>query len=375
MANGQFHVADVVGNFRQGQQFAVNLDQQQALQERQAALAPLKLQSAQLGVQQQQQVIDQRTDAEKNKSLFNTALRVGSASDSEIIPILQEQIQRVQSLGGNASESERALELAQSGDFSTVRQGAKNLIEIGVRQGDINAPKGQQGFTLSSGQQRFDAQGNIIAEVGPSEQQQQSISIRQQEAELRAAELEDKKLERKIKIETNQLKKDELKTKLAENKVKAAQSKRDIKFNAQSSVDAVTNSIDTIDRMLKGDGLESAAGFQANFPTIAGTAASDFEATLDTFQSQAFLSQVEKMKGLGALSENEGKKLGAALGSLSINQSDAALRAELGRIKGMLNKAKKRMNNKFGISATKTGELNADELAELNQLRAELGGQ
>lgn len=144
MANGQFHVADVVGNFRQGQQFAVNLDQQQALQERQAALAPLKLKSAQLGVQQQQQVIDQRTDAQKNKSLFDTALRVGTASDSEIIPILQDQIQRVQALGGNASESIRALELAQSGDFSTVRKGAKNLIEIGVRQGDIKPEGGTQ---------------------------------------------------------------------------------------------------------------------------------------------------------------------------------------------------------------------------------------
>lgn len=144
MANGQFQIADVVGNFRQGQQFAINLDQQQALQERQAKLAPLNLQSAQLGVKSQQQQLDQRTDQQKNQSLFNTALRVDSASDVEIIPILEASIARVQSLGGDAKESMAALELARTGDFATVRSGAKNLIDIGVRQGDIKPQGGTQ---------------------------------------------------------------------------------------------------------------------------------------------------------------------------------------------------------------------------------------
>ena len=57
---------------------------------------------------------------------------------------------------------------------------------------------------------------------------------------------------------------------------------------------------------------------------------------------------------------------------MSINQSDKALRSELGRIKGILSKATERLQIKFGISAVKTGPLNADELAELEQLKAEL---
>lgn len=144
MANGQFQIADVLGNVRQGQQFAVNLDQQQALAERQSQLAPLKLQSEQFRVQGQKQVIDQRNDQQKNQSLFNTALRVDSASDAEIIPILEASIARVQGLGGDAKESMAALELARSGDFGTVRSGAKNLIEVGVRQGDIEPQGGTQ---------------------------------------------------------------------------------------------------------------------------------------------------------------------------------------------------------------------------------------
>ena len=144
MANGQFQIADVLGNVRQGQQFAINLDQQQALAQRQAQLAPLQFQSAQLDVQSKQQGVDQRTDQQKNQSLFNTALRVDSASDAEIIPILEASIARVQGLGGDAKESLAALELARSGDFTTVRSGAKNLIEVGVRQGDIKPQGGTQ---------------------------------------------------------------------------------------------------------------------------------------------------------------------------------------------------------------------------------------
>lgn len=147
MANGQFMVADVPGAFARGQQF-----------KHQAEIRPLEIAAQQqaltgqqqrqqfAGVQQQalQQQIDQRTDEQKNKSLFNTALMVDGASDSEIIPILEGQITKIQGLGGNADESIRALELAKTGDFKTVREGAKNLINVGVRQGDIKAPQGQQ---------------------------------------------------------------------------------------------------------------------------------------------------------------------------------------------------------------------------------------
>jgi len=175
MANG-IAVADVAGAFERGRQF------RQAEQ-----LRPLQRESASLGLQQQeqalqfgqrredqaqalgelqqtglQQQIDIRTDTQKNKSLFDTALRVSTASDAEIIPILQAQIKRVNELGGDASSSEGALQLAIDGDLEGVRRGADNLIEVGVRQGDIKAPV-DKSFTLGKDQQRFDAAGKLIA--------------------------------------------------------------------------------------------------------------------------------------------------------------------------------------------------------------------
>ena len=144
-------VADVPGAFARGQQF-----------KHQAEIRPLEIAAAQqslLGQQQQQQQrgqfsalqnqslqqqIDQRTDEQKNKSLFNTALMVDNARDEEIIPILESNIERVKSLGGDATESLKALELARSGDLKTVREGAKNLINIGIRQGDLKPQDAQQ---------------------------------------------------------------------------------------------------------------------------------------------------------------------------------------------------------------------------------------
>ena len=125
------------------------------------------------------------------------------------------------------------------------------------------------------------------------------------------------------------------------------QKKRDIKFQAQNEIDNFDNTIGTIDRLLDGKGLEKSAGWQAMTPTMPGTDAANFEAMLETLQSQAFLSQISKMKGMGSLSEGEGKKLSAAIGSLSLSMSDKELRSELSRIRGVFDKAKSATVNKY----------------------------
>ena len=303
-------------------------------------------QKQQLGIQQQK--ADQELFQQQAQGVFNAAVQINNLpTNEEKAAATEVRFQKLSSEGKDTTDTEALRNLYRAGKFKEADALLKSTVQTGVQTGFLKPDV--------------------------SAQKQQVIDIRQQEADLRSSELEDRKLERQIKNETNVLKKEELEAKLEAGKLKKEQVKRETKFNAQSSIDAVSNSIGTIDRMLKGSGLESAAGFQANFPTIAGSEASDFEATLETLQSQAFLSQVEKMKGLGALSENEGKKLGAALGSLSIEQSDKALRRELGRVKKILGDAKSRMQSKFGISAAKTGALDTSEQAELEQLRAELG--
>jgi len=143
--------------FRQQEQLRpLQLQQAELALQQQQQLAPLQFQQQQqnletgaLNLQNVQSQIDQRTDQQRNLSLINTALRVDSASDAEIIPILEAQIQNVESRGGQANESRLALDLARKGDFASVRKGATDLINIGVRQGDISAPVGQVKPTAS----------------------------------------------------------------------------------------------------------------------------------------------------------------------------------------------------------------------------------
>ena len=156
MANGQFQSADIMGEINRGLQFR----QQQELRPLEIAAAKQQLQQGEQSNQFAQtqnraleQQIDQRTDDQKNQSLFNTALQVSQASDADIIPLLEANVLKVQSMGGNADESMRALELAKTGDLTKVREGANNLIDIGVRQGDIKAPGGKK----SSGQVEFES--------------------------------------------------------------------------------------------------------------------------------------------------------------------------------------------------------------------------
>lgn len=142
MANGLF-VADIPGAVQRGLQF------------RQAAqLRPVQQRSAELGLQQKQQALQlgglqqQRTkqligseaDAIKRASIINAALNIEKLGDNEIIPFLQSEIQNARSSGRDLPELEPVLELARSGDIAKVRSGAKNIVEVGVRQGIIKAP-------------------------------------------------------------------------------------------------------------------------------------------------------------------------------------------------------------------------------------------
>jgi len=161
MANGQFMVADIAGSLDRGRQFR----QQQELRPLEIAAAQQALagqkqqqqQSSQFSALQNkelEQKIDQRTDEQKNQSLYSAAMKIQSASDEEIIPILEAQIAKVRSLGGNPDTSLKGLEMAKNGMFDKVRESANNIIDIGVRQGDLK-PQGGEKIKPTASQQDF----------------------------------------------------------------------------------------------------------------------------------------------------------------------------------------------------------------------------
>ncbi|EPM4699153.1 phage DNA ejection protein [Salmonella enterica] len=154
--------------------------------------------------------------------------------------------------------------------------------------------------------------------------------------EIQRAELQDKVLDRQIARETNQIKLDELKQKQADVRQKAEIAKADRQAAAQGAVDTFSTAIDSLNEIEQSPGLSKAVGIRSAFLTVPGSDAANFEARLDTFKAQTFLPMVQSLKGMGALSDAEGKKLSDAVGALSPRMSEKAFRDSIGKIRNQL---------------------------------------
>ena len=99
----------------------------------------------------------------------------------------------------------------------------------------------------------------------------------------------------------------------------------------------------TLDRLGKHPGLSRSVGLVGALPTIPGSDSANFQAELNTFQSQAFVPMVAQLKGMGALSDAEGRKLTAAMGALDPKMGEAEFRASVKRITDDMNSARARV--------------------------------
>ncbi|WP_227909386.1 phage DNA ejection protein [Escherichia coli] len=154
--------------------------------------------------------------------------------------------------------------------------------------------------------------------------------------EIQRAELQEKALDRQIARESNQLKLEELKQKQADVRQKADTARADRQAAAQGAVDTFSTALDSLNEIEQSPGLSKAVGIRSAFPTVPGSDAANFEARLDTFKAQTFLPMVQSLKGMGALSDAEGKKLSDAVGALSPKMSEKAFRDSIGKIRNQL---------------------------------------
>ncbi|EEZ6655109.1 phage DNA ejection protein [Escherichia coli] len=154
--------------------------------------------------------------------------------------------------------------------------------------------------------------------------------------EIQRAELQEKALDRQIARESNQLKLEELKQKQADVRQKADIARADRQAAAQGAVDTFSTALDSLKEIEQSPGLSKAVGIRSAFPTVPGSDAANFEARLDTFKAQTFLPMVQSLKGMGALSDAEGKKLSDAVGALSPKMSEKAFRDSIGKIRNQL---------------------------------------
>lgn len=201
-----------------------------------------------------------------------------------------------------------------------------------------------------------------------------SNNIAQQNVNLRRMELEDKKYDRLIANETNALKLAELQDKRLQNQQAMEHAKRDKADAYNSGMDNLSRTIETATKVLNSPGFTGYFGTNLNPLSsrfIPGTEAADTETLVDTLKSQGFLSGIQQMKGMGALSNAEGQKVMDAIGSLSPNQSEKSARAAIKTIIKTTEMAQKRMQQKYG----KDIQPSQQQLSDDDLINKYLGGQ
>lgn len=149
--------------------------------------------------------------------------------------------------------------------------------------------------------------------------------------------------------EMNDLKKQELGLKIEEKQNKLEQNKVDTQKSVDTDLSNLDSSIAAADKLLSHPGLSSAVGLSSVIPTRPGSDASDFEAELDSYNAKTFMSNVSKMKGLGALTEAEGAKITSAAGAVRKDMSEKALKANLKTMRDGMETARKRLAKRAGI--------------------------
>lgn len=204
-------------------------------------------------------------------------------------------------------------------------------------------------FETQQNQQKIDetARSNRAGEAV----QWANNNIAQQNVNLRRMELDDKKFDRQIANETNVIRLADLQDKRQQNQQAIEQAKRDKADAYNAGVDTLSRTIDTATKVLNSPGFTGYFGTNLNPLSsrhIPGTDAADTEALVDTLKSQGFMSGIQQMKGMGALSNAEGQKVMDAIGNLSASQSEKSARAAINTIISTTQRAQQRMQQKYG---------------------------
>lgn len=266
--------------------------------------------------------------------------RLASQSPESMVKWLQNNAGELNRVGLNPSDVAQMYQQnpQQFGEFvdhlGMAALGPIDYFNVQDKMAGREIDRGRLAETIRSNQagEALTARGQDIQIRGQNISAQNAALSR----EIQRAELQEKALDRQIARESNQLKLEELKQKQADVRQKADIARADRQAAAQGAVDTFSTALDSLNEIEQSPGLSKAVGIRSAFPTVPGSDAANFEARLDTFKAQTFLPMVQSLKGMGALSDAEGKKLSDAVGALSPKMSEKAFRDSIGKIRNQL---------------------------------------
>lgn len=104
----------------------------------------------------------------------------------------------------------------------------------------------------------------------------------------------------------------------------------------------ISKTIRQAELVLNHPGREAGTGLSSWQSLVPGSDARGFASQLETLKSQVFLPEVQKMQGMGALSNAEGQKISAAFAALDPDMPEAEFKSTLERAIGDLRAAQER---------------------------------
>lgn len=140
----------------------------------------------------------------------------------------------------------------------------------------------------------------------------------------------------------------------------------------QGAIDSIEQAKTSLKTIIDHPGRSAATGKSAIFNkvTMPGTDRAGFQARLETFKAQTFVPMVSQLKGMGALSDAEGKKLTAAVGALDPNMPEEEFLASANEIMQELELKKQRAlgNNSARIMGRGETMPNRDVRSEADKI-------
>jgi len=301
--------------------------------------------------QQYQQVLDrnirlaqldpfERANAMIGTGAYQLAGAVGGALGGQD-PQLQMATLRQQVLQGlnpndSAAINKAAQALSQAGDQQGAMQLAQRALEIRNVESQISGrteeKQAQRALQLQMAQEKNQTAKEIAADRNALMAQ-----IAQATNSLRGANSD---VQRQL-----------IEQRIQDLQVKADEKQATLQSQAQGKVAAFDSALDTLNVISTHPGKKSVVGALTGgvASMIPGTDAAGFASQLETFKAQTFIPQVAALKGMGALSDAEGKKLTAAVGALDPKMKQKEFDAQVVKIKTSLEEAKQRALNMPGM--------------------------
>lgn len=224
---------------------------------------------------------------------------------------------------------EAAQKLADMGDL----QGANALAQqsVGI-QAKIDEKQAAREQALTLGREKIQSAAQLAADRNAI-----MVQIAQMNSALRGANSD---VQRQL-----------IEQRIQDLQVKAEEKQATLQSQAQGKVAAFDSALDTLNVISNHPGKKSVVGALTGgvMSMIPGTDAAGFASQLETFKAQTFIPQVAALKGMGALSDAEGKKLTAAVGALDPKMKQKEFDSQVVKIKTSLEEAKQRALNMPGM--------------------------